>query len=284
MKTIQYFKVSLIALAAVAINGCQSEAIDNGLSNDNFSATFEVKPVAGSANRFVLNATTPNLLGSKWNLGDGSGTYLGQMQEPIFLPDAGTYVVEHTAIGKGGSQKTATQTINVATSDVNSGNLVQGGKFLNAADHAKWTVLNIAGNSTRWTFGAGFARINGTSGGWDQQGIFQAVNVIGGKRYKIDMNVAGSAAVNTWFEVYIGTAVPVQNTDYTSLGRRVGLSTWDGCATSTYDGKLSTLRCVGSGEIVTFPTSQTVYFLIKSGGNNLGATGITIRNVEFRGI
>ena len=50
-----------------------------------------------------------------------------------------------------------------------------------------------------------------------------------------------------------------------------------------FEGKLSVVGCVGSGNKVTFDQSGTIYLLVKSGGESLGSTGISITNVEMRG-
>ncbi|WP_395063937.1 hypothetical protein [Flavobacterium sp.] len=277
----------IIALLFLTLfSACQEDEVNsNGLSDENpIDASFTITPVSGVNNRYTLQSPQMNALALKWELGDGTSLHFGSNIENAFYPDAGNYTVSHTVVGKGGQQYTTSQNLIVPTSDPVSGNLIQGGKFKDATDHSKWTVLAISGTSTNWTFNSGSATIHGNSGGYDQQGIYQAVNVIAGKSYKIDMTVSGSGCQNTWFEVYVSPTPPVQNNDYNSLGRRIGLSTWDGCATSPFDGQLSVIKCVGSGNVVTFNTSQTVYFVIKSGGNNLGATGITVKNVEFRGI
>jgi hypothetical protein len=276
----------ILSLNAISLlTSCQPEdSSSNGLSDSTLDASFTINPISGTINRYVLKAqTTANVLGSRWNLGDGSVDYIGKLtDEIIFLPDAGTYTISHTAIGKGGTTSTASQTIVVANSDPISGNIVRGGKFQNASDHNLWTILNINGNAINWTFNIGSATISG--GSWDQKGLYQAVEVVANKSYKIDMQVSGSGAQNTWFEVYVSPTPPVQNTDYTAGGRRMGLSTWDGCATSFFSGKLSTLGCIGSGNVVSFNESGTIYLLIKSGGENLGSSGISVTNIEMRGM
>lgn len=290
MKTTLNFTKSILSLFAFSIiyslNSCQADKVqDNGLNNNNaIDASFSITQTPGVTNRYVLESPQNNALALKWELGDGTSPYIGSLKQNVFYPDAGTYTIKHTAVGIGGVEYFSTQDLVVPTSDALAGNLILGGKFRNTADHNKWTILNISGTSTNWTFNSGSATINGNSGGWDQQGIYQAINVVAGRSYKIDMTVSGSGCQNTWFEVYVAPNPPVQNNDYTSLGRRIGLSTWDGCANTAFNGQLSALRCVGSGNVVTFNNSGVVYFVIKSGGNNLGASGITIKNVEFRGV
>ncbi|TRX42265.1 hypothetical protein [Flavobacterium restrictum] len=272
----------LFAMATVSgLTSCSTDAVGdgNGLSDPNVDAAFTITPVSGAVNNYTLNAQTTNVIASKWDIGEGA--FVGKMSEVIALPDAGTYTIKHTAIGRGGLTNTVAQELVVATSDPAKGNLVLGGRFANAADHAKWTILKISDSGTSWSFNSGSATIKG--GGWNQQGIYQAIQVQAGKEYKIDMKVFGGGSSNTWFEVYASKTVPVQNSDYSAEGRRMGMSTWDGCATGSFEGKLSAVGCVGSGNVVKFAESGTIYLVIKCGGENIGATGISITNVEMRG-
>lgn len=283
MKLKKYTYLFFVALATITFTSCQPEEFDsgNGLSDPNVDATFTITPIEGSANKFKLVAETNNVISNGWNLGDGV-EYRGGQTEEIFLPDAGTYTITHTAYGRGGLSNSMSQELVVATSDAAAGNLVRGGKFENAEDHGEWTVLNISASGTSWAFNPGNATVTG--GGWNQQGIYQAIEIEANKEYSIDMFVSGSGSVNTWFEVYASPTAPTQGSDYSADGKRMGLSTWDGCATSSFSGKLSALGCVGSGNVVSFPESGTIYLLIKCGGENIGTTGITIDNVEFRGV
>ncbi|WPR72648.1 hypothetical protein SLW70_05825 [Flavobacterium sp. NG2] len=272
----------MFALATLGIlNSCQPDEVGNGngLTDANVDASFTITPVAGAVNKYTLSAQTNNVLASKWDVGEGE--YAGKMIETVSFPDAGTYTIVHTAIGKGGATKTATKQIVVATSDPVAGNIIQGGKFESATDHAKWTILNISASGAAWTFNNGSATIKG--GGWSQQGIYQAVQVQANKDYKIDMKVSGSGASNTWFEVFVSKTAPVQNSDYSADGKRMGLSTWDGCGNAPFSGKLSVVGCTGSGNTVRFTEAGTVYLVIKCGGENIGTTGISITNVEMRG-
>jgi hypothetical protein len=272
--------LTLLANMVILFTSCQTEdPQSNALSDPNVDASFTITPVTGVANRYILNANSKNILGSKWNLGKGSDDYVGKsINEKIFLPIAGTYKITHFAAGKGGIINSSAQDIFVPATDPEA-NLVKGGNFLNSNDHNRWTVLNILNNDiTKWTFNAGNATINGGNG---NQGIYQAITVEANKKYKIDMQVEGSGAKNTWFEVYASPTPPVQNEDYKADGRRMGLSTWDGCGKSSFSGKLSKVGCVGSGNIVSFPKSGTIYFVIKSGGEDLGTSGIKLTNVEM---
>ena len=270
-----------LMIAVLGFTNCQPEEVagGNGLSDPNVDASFTIEAVNDEPNRFVLEASNDNVLKSLWNTGDGF--YKGAFTEEIFLPDAGTYTITHQAYGRGGVVNETSQEVNVATSDPVAGNLVKGGSFMTEADQNEWTILKISESGTYWTFNEGSANIVG--GNNNQQGLYQPIEIEANKEYTVDMKVFGSGATETWFEVYVSATPPVQNQDYTAEGRRIGLSTWDGCANGPFEGKLSKIGCVGSGNVVSFDQSGTVYLVIKSGGENLGSTGISITNVEFRG-
>lgn len=147
-----------------------------------------------------------------------------------------------------------------------------------------WKNWSMAAGITFTPTLTGGFQINGGNQG--HAGVYQAVNVQANVPYTIDMFVEGKAATNSWFEVYLGTDVPVQGVEYKSGGNRIGLSTYTGgCAntTPTYAGKLSVIRCVGSGNTVTFPQSGTAYFLIRIGGASVGAGGMLLSDIELRG-
>ena len=270
-----------LLVVLLGLTGCQPDEVTtgNGLSDPNVDASFTVEAVSGEPNRFVLEASNDNVLKSLWNTGDGF--YKGAFTEEIFLPDAGTYTITHQAYGRGGVVNETSQEVNVATSDPVAGNLIKGGSFETQADYDEWTILQISDSGAYWTFNEGSANI--VAGNNNQQGLYQAVSVEANKTYTIDMKVFGSGATDTWFEVYVSPTPPVQNQDYSADGTRIGLNTWAGCGNSAFEGKLSKISCSGSGNSISFEQSGTVYVVIKSGGKNLGSTGISITNVEFRG-
>lgn len=293
MKTIskKIFLIYFILLVVLIFTtNCQpEEPKNNGLaiSSDAVNADFTIDKSNAANNIFTFNANKENILANIWDLGDGTNAKNGGNSLSVFIPDAGTYTIQHTSIGRGGSSNVKSQTLVVETSDLISGNLIRGGKFQNAADHTQWTILNIAGSHINWTFGNGFANVSGSSPTqYAQQGIYQAVQVIANQEYKIDMKVTGNPCLNAWFEVYVGTAAPVQNNDYSSGGKRISIKTFDNCVmANAFDGKLSVLNCDGTGNKFKFLTSGTVYIVIRSGGfgnNTLGSGGVKMTDVEFR--
>ncbi|HEU0227771.1 MAG TPA: DUF1735 domain-containing protein [Arachidicoccus soli] len=163
---------------------------------------------------------------------------------------------------------------------------------VNLLDFSKWTPVKLSIPTTVT------ATINpsdnsiwfqGGTGGYDQAGVYQAIQVKANLPYKVDMNVEGSGANNVWFEIWISSKQPVDGQDVTAswdptAKTLLGINTWNGCGKSAFNGLLSQIQCevkVGQGTI-TFPTSGTYYITIKSGGNDLGTTGIKATNIYFK--
>ena len=272
----------LFAFASVSLlMSCESDTVDNGLSDPNVDPAFTITPVEGSANKFILTAQPVDVLGSKWDLGDGGGMFIGKMTQPIFLPDVGVYKITHGAIGRGGLVNTASQDIIITTPDPIAGNILKGGKLADAAAWAEWTIANPASNASL-VFAPGSVTL--TASGWAGNAIYQAVNVVAGKKYVIDMVTSSTTGCSeTWLEVYCGYSVPVQGVDYGDGGKLRALSTWDGCATAPFAGKISVVGCKPENNkgIFTATTTGVAYLVIRGGGNDMKA-GIKIQNIEMR--
>jgi len=211
-----------------------------------------------------------------WDM--GSGAYAQGESTSKFFIKKGVYKVRMKIFTTGGTAE-STQEVTVVD-DFKGENLIKGGE-MKPGDAANWTILNI-GAGVNWTFNNGSANASGGSGG--HQGIYQAINVEAGKTYKFDARVFGSGASDTWFELYINEKVPVSGQDYSGVPVLLGLNTWAGCGRTAFDDKLSVLSCNGSNNEIQFSKSGTVYFLIKTGGSNLGTTGISLTDVEFYAI
>ena len=295
MKT-RSLKTKLLSILSISflMTACVPDRVDgdgNGITPTNTDASFTVTKT--SENHYTLTASNANYLFSKWNLDDGGGFARGDNTYDIFLPDEGTYNIQHQIIGQGGVVSgTATQKITIAKSDPLAGNLIQGGKFTNAADWAKWTMnfSNPNGNAL-WSFTDGKATF--VASGWDRNVLYQAVEVVAGRTYKADAVVNSTSGVaDTWFEIYVGYTKPTPNTDYTGDGADNtwlrGINTWAGSGKNMFTGKISD-PAVGSvnanNKTGTFVATKTgtVYFAIRSGGNDM-KSGISITNVEFRGV
>lgn len=233
---------------------------------------------------YTLDKENPNLVHLKydgkvpawyiyWDLTSGAFSE-GKETTKLFVKK-GTYKVRIKIFTTGG-QAEATQDVVIAD-DFKGKNLLKDGDMKTGAA-SSWTVLNIS-NGVDWKFNDGFATATGGNGG--HKGIYQAVTVEAGKRYKVDARVFGSGATDTWFEVYVNEKAPVAGSDYSGVPLALGLNTWNGCGKSSFDNKLSVLSCNGAGNEMQFAKSGTVYLVIKTGGSNLGTTGISLTDVEF---
>jgi len=278
-----YLILGVLAIGLYA--GCKQETFsDNGLAVGSLTASFTITPVAGKSNYYVLKAAeTAGLVGVKWDLGDGGGSNVSKAIDTVFYPDAGTYSVVLSAIGKGGVLvNSAPQTITIATSDPNSGNLVVGGKFTSAADDAKWIHFVVGGGSNMVINTSKSVMVSNQSG-FNAGAIAQALTLTAGKKYAVDMIVSGSGMTNSWFEVWVDTKAPVNGQDYNTGNKVLSLLTYSGCGINAFNGKLSVLNCSGSGNPFTVPTTGTYYLVIKNGGDNTGLTGVSFTNVSLRG-
>src|SRR5690242_18123998 len=117
-------KLGALTIIALATSCFPNEFDDNGLTEKSLDASFTITPVTGSPNNFTLKANANNFIAQRWELGDGSPAYDAGAEEEIFLPDAGTYTVKHTAVGRGGFQESESLPLTVAVSDPAAGNLV----------------------------------------------------------------------------------------------------------------------------------------------------------------
>ncbi|MFH4967232.1 hypothetical protein V8G61_03420 [Gaetbulibacter sp. M240] len=288
MKSIINFKnidKVLFVLSVIAVISCQPDnlGVGNGLVETRaLDANFTITQVTDENNNTFLFTADNNYLTSHWDVADGAGFNLGKNTKQVFIPDAGTYTIQHKVTGVGGESDIVTKTLEVETSDPIAGNIIRGGKFESNADIAEWTVLNISESGTEWTFAEGKATVQG--GGWNQKGIYQTVDVIEGLTYKVDMLVSSTSGVqNTWFEVFASTTVPVDGSDYSAGGAIAKFSTWGGCGTEPFSWFLTVGGCDFQGEQGKFvaQATETIYLVIKCGGENL-KDGVSIDNVEMR--
>jgi len=278
----RFFTKNLLLVASFAFLGsCVPDSVEGdgaGLSQEPVDGSFTVTKTA--ENRYVLKTNATNYITTKWNV-DDEGFSVGKNIQDLYLPDAGTYLVEHQALGKGGVVAgTGSQSIVVPTSDPIAGNMVQGGRFDTPTEISKWSIHQISSSGAQWVLANGKATI--VANGGNQQGIYQAINVVAGQKYSIDM-VASSATplVNTWFEVYVLNSAPVNGQDIGGTVYR-NINTWAGCGTSAFKGKVSNVGCdaVKNAGVFTATTTGTVYLEIKCGGGTVN--GLSIDKVEFR--
>lgn len=280
----KYIKKSRIVaglmFSALALTSCQpdDDSNGNGIIATDLDATFSITQV--SANRFTLTANSnAGVLQHFWDPGSGNGA--GSTSYDLFLPDAGSYVIGHTVCGIGGECITESTTIDVAAPDPVAGNLIRGGKFDTAEDIAEWSIQAMSPDA-HWTFANQEATLTSGPTGWAQEALYQAIEVEGGHEYRFDMKVKGPGYVDSVFELYADYQMPQGTGDYSAGGKVLSLNTWAGCATSPFEGQLFSLSCDSQySGLKTFPTSGTIYVLVRGGGAG-GNFNITIDNFEVR--
>lgn len=267
----------LIGILILTLSACNSNNDEMIVvpppSND--SATFSYTIDAENPNKIIFNAQ-PNVETwyTHWRFGDNTSAEGMSAEKVYFLK--GEYEVRFKIFTEGGTAETV-QTISIAE-DIIGPNLVQNGEL--DGDEA-WTVFPIGGG-VDVTFQNGTAVWTG--GGWGHVGIYQTLEIEANTEYQINMDVSGSGMSDCWFEVYVGTTTPMAGVDYIDGGIRLGLNTWDGCGSDPFQGQLTALTCSNGGGDGTFefPTAVTAYLVIRSGGVDLGADGVTLDNVSVR--
>jgi hypothetical protein len=244
-----------------------------------------------SANKFIFTpSNNKDVILSQWDLGVGSFASFNT-GDTLFLPDAGSYNIRRFVTGAGGiSSDTISKIVTVATSDPIAGNLVVGGKFATSDDVAKWTIGGTGSGAGLWVFTPGTTTSGITSPGKATltasnsagNGIYQAINVTGGYKYKINMLVSSTTGlVNSWFEVYCGYPNPTTVTgDYSVGGTIYSINTWSGSGKTPFSGEISVVGTPTTlGGVFTATTTGTVYLVIRGGGAPIN---ISVTNIEFR--
>jgi hypothetical protein len=270
------------------LSASKSEVVlDAAYKPDKEAVTFSWGGYANSLINYTLiftsggktDSITQNTVGKLFTNSELNGFLLDKLGLAIGVIAEVKVKVKAAIKSNGKTAESNVITIKVTPSD-SAPNLVEGSKF-DAGDESKWTVLTISNAGVTLNFTNGKAVWKG--GNWGHMGIYQAIQVEANKKYQVNMNVSGSGATDTWFQVYVGKTVPQQGQDYTDGGSILGLSTWDGCGKTPFDGPFTTLSCGGkNGGVVEFPIAGTVYLVIRGGGADLGTTGISIDNVEMR--
>ncbi|WP_143307080.1 PKD domain-containing protein [Chitinophaga vietnamensis] len=243
-------------------------------------ASFTATPLGSNPNKIVVKSTTPGAFLWSWNYANNLTSRLET--DTFSFPKKGEYSIQLTAFTHGG-YATAAQKVNIAN-DMPAVNILPGSDLTQSASSQYWTVLNTGGTQTSINFTAAGLVFSNT--GNSNGAIFQGVKVNPAKDYILSMQVQGSGATNSWFEVYVGTDAPVQGKDY-SGNKFISLNTWAGCGNAPFNGDLAAIGCSGSGTgaggKLHFTSNNTVYILIKAGssGGTLGNGGITVANVKL---
>jgi hypothetical protein len=162
-------------------------------------------------------------------------------------------------------------------------NLLTQGSFEDATD---WTVVNqwgedVEGNGVV-TVADGVATFSETvAGPWTKHmGIYTAVDLTAGT-YQFDMDMSYSDINELWGEVYIGSAMPADNTEYSGDQQvLVAYNSWDCPYAMTYSGSATASGCDSSDNPGRFEITAagTYYLLFRSGANTYGTSGVVLDN------
>tara|TARA_R110000868_G_scaffold206516_5_gene455225 strand:+ start:7220 stop:8812 length:1593 start_codon:yes stop_codon:yes gene_type:complete len=275
MQTIQFLSRFLMLGIIIISTACADDDKFTAYVPTSEDAAFSFTFSEENPNKVIFTANTEvETWYTHWDFGDNSSSE-GYEASKIFLRK-GDYDVRFKIFTDGGVAESI-QTI-VINDDFQGPNILLNGEF-NGSDN--WTILpisdgvdvNFTGDKAVWT-----------GGSFGQVGIYQPVHVEANVPYQIYMEVSGSGLTDSWYEVYIGAAIPVPGQDYTDGGARLGLNTWSGCGNEPFDSPLTEISCVGEGGgLVEFDTTGTVYFVIRGGGADYG-TGLSLDNVSINPI
>lgn len=285
MKSIINFKIVRIifplALGAFVLFGCQKQANDSYEAYgkvDSLIASFTVTPVKGDSTRFVVANTTPGLcVGTRWNADQGNGFVGGRVVDTLFYPLAGTYNIKMQALDKRGNLYTVGPI--AVTTTVNDPRYVLKGGQMRTGDNLYWSRFDqgTGGAAGIWTFAPPAYTVTGKP---QNSGIYQAVQLTGGKTYNVSISYSASAYNSTWGEVWIGKFQPVNGSDYGASAPSAGNASTQ---TPTFVSWSSSTTALSSGtKTSTFTpgSTATYYFVIKVGtGSSMGS--VVISNVSM---
>ncbi|WP_276485628.1 PKD domain-containing protein [Paraflavitalea pollutisoli] len=215
-----------------------------------------------------------------WDFGDNSQST--ELTPDHQFPAYGNYTVKLTVTGLLGDVVVKSKTITVADN-----NLLKGGGF-EASDGQFWTawatqnnnppVFGFTGDKPAGGYGAAlrFPSFTNSSGSTNQL-IYQAVNVVAGKKYQLSARVkAPAGGSQCYFQFYISTDA---NTWVESTAANANhflvINTWWGWGSQTnttaIDGDLVTLanKTYGfgatTGGVYVAPATGTVYIGVQAG-------------------
>jgi len=269
--------LALLVAATASLSSCTPDKKSESLGALP-KASFTVAPLSGKANTWVATASNVGAFQWAWDIGDGNGSKLGNQTDTIFYDSAGNYRVILTAFGHGGYDTTS-QIIEVDSNAPLINQLVNG----NLTSDSDWTLLNTGGTPTTINFTPLGLNFSNAVGANTNAGVYQAVQVLGGKSYVFSATVTTPGSSNTWVEFYFGTTVPVQGSDYVD-NKLWSLNTYSGCGGNAETVDIVSNSCAGTGAssgVIVFPTSGTIYVVIKSGSylGTEGPGGVNITNV-----
>ena len=268
-----------LALGAALLLGCKKET-NNSYEDygavDSLKASFTVTPVQGSNTKFILtNTTTGNCAGTYWNLDQGGGYAGGKATDTVFFPLAGIYNIKMQALDKRGHLYTAGP-IAITTTVNDTRYMLKGGQ-MRTGDDAYWSIFNQGPKNGIWALVNGKYTVTNNP---NNTGIYQAVQLVGGKKYNVSITYEATSYNSTWGEIWIGKFQPVNGSDYGASAPAAGNAS---ASTPTFVSWASSTTAFTSGtktSTFTPATSGTYYFTIKVGTGS-SFTSVAISNVSL---
>ncbi len=151
-----------------------------------------------------------------------------------------------------------------------------------------WTIIQQnANNNATATIANGVATFDDvTQGSWGSEGhvaIYKSFTVATTGYYQFDADVTTNGVNEHWFELWVGTATPVDGSEYNTGSGAVNLlalNAWDCGDYKTYSGSWLATGCKGLDGKIQLDAGTTYYALIRTGGITWG-TGIILDNITL---
>ncbi len=168
----------------------------------------------------ITNTTKGDFVGTRWDVGKGSGPIMGKTTDTVFYPLAKTYTIKMQALDKKADYYVVLCSVNVTTTknDPAYDNLIKGGTF-NAGDDQFWGRYDATANKIVWTLANNaYTATTATKPVTSQVngGTYQAVQVVANKTYRFTTNVSyGATRIPGWKYVWCGRAKTVRTMSIT---------------------------------------------------------------------
>lgn len=271
------FALTLVTFSCTDNEKPEEDPINPPIANFTFDVSDE--------NSLMVNFTNDSEKGEtySWDFGDGSTST--EKDPSHTYTEADTYSVTLTVTNEDGFDKLILEvTVN---EPIEAAPLILNGGFDNVSE---WTIISHnASSNGKLTIANGVAiwdeLVDVQPGDWDNvahMGMYQKIEVDKAGNYQLDLDITINGFQETWFEVYVGTTVPVAGADYGTPAVKVLVANaWD-CNGSqgTYSGSLAANSCNNTNGQISL-TAGTYYVVIRSGGFNFGNGGIVVDNVSM---
>jgi PKD repeat protein len=104
---------SLLATIAFTMGSCKYDVKELGPKP---VASFDITPINGRVNTYLLSSTSANSFRYDWDKDDGAGYVRGLATDTVYFPDKGTYTIKLLSYGQSGMDSSSKQ-ITVANDD-----------------------------------------------------------------------------------------------------------------------------------------------------------------------